>query len=158
MPNSKISVIVSGKKFGRRKAFPSVERLLEYFCRKNKIDKPSKSILISREIIALWENKDVVVLSEENDGNLLEESLKGHIGGDGSQMYSTQEKTYRLRGVLNGKRIELEAKRNYIRDYLMKKDSYAPRSFVPFPVPTNKIKKYIQRNDTENYWFLMKQR
>ena len=71
MPNSKISVIVSGKKFGRRKAFPSVERLLEYFCRKNKIDKPSKSILISREIIALWENKDVVVLSEKNYVNLL---------------------------------------------------------------------------------------
>jgi len=157
MESIKITSLIDSEK--RKKSFLSLEKTLKYFCRKNKVENPIKITSTHGGLICSWNNGDQVLLSGnsaffQDSRYQLNPELQPYVGGDGSHRYSSEERTYKLSGILNGKAINLETEVSYTKDY--KHVKYPNESlWIPTRViPTEKNKRFISRKDDERYWFL----
>lgn len=152
--------VVKGKLPKRFRAFPSLENVLKYFCRKNNISKKYISIETPKGLIVSWDEKNAVLLSQDRENlfDLFNPTFISYIGEDGSHKYTSEKRTYEMSGILKGEEVNLKAKVSFNEDYEMKKDPNLCACCPPKPFPTGKTKREISREDNEKYWFLKKQK
>jgi len=138
-------------------AFPGLDDVLNYFCRKNNISKPDNVISINKGLIVSWDNRNQIFLSGEIKGDLLSfmnPPLKDFFGRGRNHKYTSREETYELSGVLNGKKISLKSEIIYSQHYIFKENSRNSLRFTPKFLLEGKGKRDIIRKDNEKYWFL----
>lgn len=136
--------------------FPSLEKTLIEFVGKNSLLIPERKIETHGGLIATWDNRDIVLLSikpEYIEGLMRRNSSRLQPIGDGSHMYSSDERRYNLSGILKGKQTSLMAEMTYTQKYEMRHpEGMCHCVKQPFATGDNKVS--ISRKDNEKYWFL----
>ena len=138
-----------------KNSFPSLDELVNAFYKNNKpfLRMPYSKIETHGGLIIYSGRGSLILLSVHTQGPMGKNSLQPYLGGNGQNMYTTEENNYRLSGRLNYRSLHLETTITKTQDYLMEeiKDiNYTNR----LPVKNGEPSLTIRRKDNFPYWFI----
>ncbi len=142
-------------------SFPSLDKLADEFTEKNGI--LGRNGLLTKAqthggLVLNFGRENLALLSVSRHDLM---SFMGgfqlhpYLGGNGSHMYSADDRTYILSGRVNEKEIHLETRITSIRDYVaQKRENMCPFATNVFKPSEEKPKLTFNRKDDFQYWFI----
>lgn len=131
----------------------SIDNLYKDFIKNNKLKNPKFKMDTTKGKFVFWDKDSCVVLYSESTPFEDSGTFHNYMGGDGRHSYTICETKYFLEGILNGKKLELEAEISSTQDYLWQKQRNP--CFAAKPVENGELEIEKQRNDNnKKYWFV----